>query len=301
MKRWLLKLHRWIALAFALPLAAVVLSGALLAVEPWLVSASSTPGSLDAERIGRLLREHDPEGRARSIAHRSYDGTMTISFGREGSTVVDVATGARVAAPSMLSGALRTARRLHETLLWDAGWLVEASTVAMLVLTLLGVAMGWPRLSNTLWGWHAALAWLPLPLVVLSPLTGLLLAYGVSLAPPLPRPAGTGAPTLEAAVRTLGAGHDLSGLVWLRPQGGRMLARIVEDGEYRVYAIGQGDVVVAPRNWPRLWHEGTFAGTWSSLLNLAAAFAMFGLVLTGPWLWWRRLRRRRRVAPPTAA
>jgi len=33
-------------------------------------------------------------------------------------------------------------------------------------------------------------------------------------------------------VRKVGATHDLSALIWLRPAGGRMLARLVENGEY---------------------------------------------------------------------
>jgi hypothetical protein len=44
-------------------------------------------------------------------------------------------------------------------LLLDAGWVVIGSSVAMLALALLGVLMGWPRIQNTLSGWHKAMAW----------------------------------------------------------------------------------------------------------------------------------------------
>ena len=37
MKVWLLKLHRWVALVFALPLVFVLGTGLILAFEPWLV------------------------------------------------------------------------------------------------------------------------------------------------------------------------------------------------------------------------------------------------------------------------
>lgn len=73
-------------------------------------------------------------------------------------------------------------RRIHEKLQFDAEWLVTASTVAMLVLALLGVVMGLPRFSNTLSGWHKGIAWVGMPLIVLSPLTGLFLATSVSFA-----------------------------------------------------------------------------------------------------------------------
>ena len=80
--------------------------------------------------------------------------------------MVDVATGEAQPGPSSLARTLATARSLHETLLVDAGWLVVASTAAMLVLGLLGVLMGWPRIANTLAGWHKAMSWGLLPLVV---------------------------------------------------------------------------------------------------------------------------------------
>jgi len=44
------------------------------------------------------------------------------------------------------------ARRLPETLLIDVRWRAVASTVAMMVLSLLGVLMGLPRISNSLAG-----------------------------------------------------------------------------------------------------------------------------------------------------
>jgi len=179
-------------------------------------------------------------------------------------------------------------------LLINAGWLVIASTAAMLVIVLLGVLMGWPRFANTLAGWHKAMAWGFLPLIVLSALTGLLMAAGITFTTLPPAAPGTqGAPLkLPDAVRIVGQDHDLSSLVWMRPQGGRMLARLAEDGEYRLYEVTPVGATALPRNWPRLWHEGNFAGAWSALMNILISFAMIGLLVTGLWVW---LRRRMRV------
>lgn len=296
MKIWLLKLHRWLALAFALPLLVVLGTGLVLSVEPWLVTRAIAPASLTPAKIQGLLTRHDPGGRARSLVYRSYDDTLTISAGRGGGTVVNVSTGEALPGASALANTLLTARRLHETLLLDAGWLVIASTAAMLVVVLLGVFMGWPRLANTLSGWHKGMAWGLLPLIVLSPLTGLFIAANVSFTSPPPPAAAAGAaapPTLAEAVRIAGERHDLSGLVWLRPQGNRLLLRLVEGGEYAVHAITREGTTAMPRNWPRLWHEGNFAGAWSALMNVAASLAMLGLLVTGPWLWLRRRLRRR--------
>lgn len=297
MRLWLLKLHRWIALAFALPLALVIATGFILSFEPWLVVRAIEPGALTPARVEALLREHDPQGQARSLAYRSYDNTLTIGAGRGAGTTVDVATGRALSGPSALARVLLTARRVHETLLIDAGWLVVASTAAMLALALLGVLMGWPRLANTLAGWHKGTAWGLLPLVVLSPLTGLLLAFGVTLTSPPPKAAaGQGAPlALAEAVRIVGERHDLSTLVWMRPLGGRLAARLVDAAEFRVHAVTRQGTSALPRNWPRLWHEGNFAGAWSAAMNVVLSAAMSGLLVSGLWLWLRRRELRRRA------
>jgi len=289
MKTWFLRLHRWIALLFALPLVIVLGTGLVLSVEPWLVTQSIAPGSLTSARVQALLDTHDAQGRARALSYRSYDNTLTIG-GRSGGTLVDVATGEARSGPSGLANLLGTMRRTHEHFIFDLGWVVAASSFAMLALALLGVLIGWPRIRNTFAGWHKAIAWGLLPLIVLSPLTGLFLAYGVTFSGVPPAAARAQGPplALREAVAIAGRSHDLSALVWLRPLGGRMALRVVEDGEYRLYAVTRAGMVALPRNWPRLWHEGNFAGVWSSLMNLVLSVAMLGLLGTGFWMWLRR-------------
>jgi hypothetical protein len=53
-----------------------------------------------------------------------------------------VATNERVTSPGGLANLFTTARQLHERLLINWGWLVTASTIAMLILFTLGVLMG---------------------------------------------------------------------------------------------------------------------------------------------------------------
>lgn len=295
MKPLFLKLHRWIALAFALPLLAVLASGLVLSFEPGVVDASIAPSSIDAAQIGELLDRHDPRGQARALVMRSYDGTLSLGTGRAGGVVVDLATGETRDGASVLAQTFGLMRGLHERLLLNAGWLVIASTIAMLVVSLVGVLMGWPRFANTASGWHKAMAWLPLPLIVLSPLTGLFLAFGITFAGPPPEMPQSPPLKLREAVDVLGADHDLSALVWLRPMGGRFVARVVEDGEYRVYAVTRDGAVPMPRNLPRLFHEGNFAGAWSASMNVLLSFAMLGLLGTGVWIWAKRTAMRRKL------
>jgi len=191
-------------------------------------------------------------------------------------------------------------RRTHEHFILDLRWVVIASSFAMLALVLLGTFMGWPCIRNTFAGWHKAMAWGFLPLIVLSPLTGLLLAYNVTFAGAAgARPQG--APlTLKQAVAIAGSSHDLSSLVWMRPLGGRMVMRIVEGGEYKLYGVTQTGTLAMIRNWPRLWHEGNFAGGWSALMNLVLSGVMLGLMVTGGWIWLRRKLRPRGYANRTS-
>ena len=295
MKPWLLRLHRWAALAFALPLLVVIVTGLILSFEPVAVMSAIRPGTLTADKINAAITRHDPQGQARAVTYRSYENSLTLGAGRGGGTRVDAATGEVKTSTTRTADLFQTSRRLHETLLLDATWLVIASTFAMLVLSALGVLMGWPRFANTISGWHKGMAWGLLPLLILSPLTGLFLAFGVTFAspPPAGAPGGQAAPMkLADAVRVAGAKHDLAGLVWLRPQGGRTAMRIVEDGEYRVYAVTAEGTRQLSRNWPRLWHEGNFAGIASAIPNVLTSLASLGLLVTGIWIWARRKLRK---------
>jgi uncharacterized iron-regulated membrane protein len=296
LKAWLLRLHRWLALAFALPLAIVLVTGLVLSLEPIIVGGAIKPGSLSVAKVEALIAKHDPERRARGLVLRSYANTLTLGAGRQSGTIIDLDTGEIARNPSTLADWLLTSRRLHETLLIDARWLVTASTIAMLVLISLGILMGLPRLSNTIAGWHRATAWFLLPFVVLSPLTGLAMAFGVTFAGPPPRGGGGPEMTVVEAVRAASRQHDLSNVIWLRPAVGGMRVRLVEDGEYRVYAVTGAGLTAIERNWPRLLHEGNWRGYLSASLNVITAVALLGLLGTGLYAWGRRQVGRRRTS-----
>jgi len=294
-KALLLRLHRWVALAFALPLLAVILTGVILSFEPIAVQQAIRPGSVTVQTVEGLLQRYDPQAAARTLSLRPSENTLAIGRGQGGGAVtVDLATGEPATRDATtVSDIFGTARQIHERLLLRAGWLVTASTIAMLSLVVLGVLMGWPRLRNTLPFEHKGAAWFLLPLVVLSPLTGLLLALGISFTPG-PRAAdASGSPlTLAEAVQVLAVEHDLSSLSWIRPLGRTLAARVVEDGEMRTYALTREGAVPMARNWPRLIHEGTWGGLALAVLNLVTSVALLGLLITGIWIWARRRLRR---------
>jgi uncharacterized iron-regulated membrane protein len=301
MTAWLLRVHRWLALVFALPLIVVLVTGLILSFEPAIVTAAIRPGSLDTAKVMAILAQHDRDGKARAITFRSYARTLTIGAGRQAGPTINVDTGATLADAGTVAAVLQTFRRLHETFLLDARWLVTASTIAMLSLIVLGVLMGLPRLRNTLAGWHKGIAWTLLPLLVLSPLTGLALAFGITLTATPPSERNAPSMSLAAAVEAVGRQHDLSNLIWLRPRGGQMLARLAEGGEYKVFAVTPGGTEPVARNWPRLLHEGNWSGVLAVFINALTALALITLLTTGIWIWARRkLSRRSRAATSQA-
>lgn len=299
LKPLFLRLHRWLALAFALPLLAIIASGLFLALEPAL-KAAAPAGTVTLERLEAAIAAGGPAAARGALFLRGYDGTVTV--GGRGGKSLDIAT-AQPREPGWLAGGFRTARQLHETLLLDLGWLVTASTIAMVAMAPFGLLLGWPRLRNTVGGWHRVTGWVLLPLLVGSPLTGLALAFGITFTQPLSRPPGQ-PPLLAETLRMVAAEHEIGGLDFIRPVGGAHLVRVLDaSGTATTYRAAGGTLTGTERNWPRLLHEGNWGGLWGSVANLLAGIAMLGLLGTGLFIWARRrlMRARLRRAALAAA
>lgn len=302
-KTLILRLHRWTTLVFALPLLVLVVTGLILSFEPIVAMSGARYAAIDATRLTALLAQQDPAGRARGIVLRPYADELAIAGLDKTPRIVSLSTGAIRDGVDPFVGLFNISRSVHEHLVLGLDWLVAPSTLAMLALIILGLLMGFPRLRNTVGGWHKATGWFLLPLIVASPLTGLMLAWNITFsAPPA---AGTGAPTpsIGEAVRVVAAEHDLANLIWIRNRGPNLLARVVEDGEFRVYAVGRDGLRAQPRAWPRLIHEGVWRGTISAVINIITSIALLGLLGTGVFMWARRRLRRygRRPALPHPA
>lgn len=293
-KPLLLTVHRWITLVFALPLLAIIATGLILSFEP-LVQVSGIGGAaINSGRVVELVKRYDPDGKARGLAINAGAQRVTLQGG--GAPAIDLATGEPAATSSRLPDLFLWARFTHERLLGQA-WLVTSSTIAMVSLMVLGILMGLPRLRNTLSGWHKATAWFALPLILLSPLTGLCIAFGLTFQIGA-APAGGGRPLpLPDAVRMVADSHDLSNVISIGARGGRMMARIYEGGELRAYAVNSSGVTPLPRNWPRLIHEGNWSALIAPPLNIVTSIALLMLLSTGLLIWARRKLRKPRSRP----
>ena len=256
-----------------------------------------------AETVSAILAKHDPDEKARSLIVRSRAGNVSIRDIESGRMIhVDLASNERIASPGALANFFTMSRRLHETFLLDLRWLVSLSTFALLALIMIGVLLGWPRLTNTLSGWHKGVAWFGLPLLIISPLTGLFLAFGITFASAPGGSAAHAAPvSLQEAVRVVGSEYDLANVVWIRPFGNTLRARINDGGELRVFTVSPDGLTATARNWPRLIHEGNWAGGLSASINVVTSAAFVALLSTGLLLWARRKFRRRNPRPRAAA
>ena len=291
------RLHRWVALICAMPWIVILLTGLLLSLEPMAMDPALRRNAVTLAALETAIAKHDPAGKANTLNVRAYDNAILLSEGRGKPSIrIDLATGAPIAREQRLwSDVLGTARRLHENLLLDMKWLVDAVTIAMLVSILLGLLLGLPRLRNSLAGWHQVAAWVTLPLLILSPLTGLAIAYGITLSGPPPKLDGPPVSLIEA-VRVVAAKHDLAGVYWIRPMGGVLRARIYDGGQAKVFGVTRAGLVGSPQSWPRILHEGNWLGLWSGALNILTSLVLIGMLATGLVIWGRpRWRRRSRT------
>lgn len=288
-KLLLLRFHRWITLVFALPMFAVILTGLILSFEPAVQVSAIEPQSIDAARVTDLIRRYDPDGKARGVAINSAERRITLQ-GAEPAEI-DLVSGEKVTAQAALPALFLWARRSHERLLGQS-WLVISSTIAMVAIMGVGLFMGLPKLRNNLSGWHKGTAWFTLPLIVLSPLTGLCLAFGWTFQASPPPLRSARLVSLPEAVSIVARSHDLAQVTSIRPRGRLLMARIFEGGELRSYAVNGDELVPLPRNWPRLIHEGNWSAMIASSLNIVTSLALLGLLSTGLLLWTRRQLRR---------
>ena len=60
----LLRLHRWMFLTFAIPLAVIIVTGLILSFQPILQTAGIKPGTITLAQIETYLAKYDPDGKA---------------------------------------------------------------------------------------------------------------------------------------------------------------------------------------------------------------------------------------------
>lgn len=297
-------LHRWLALALAPVILLIILSGAVLAFRPILHP--------DGEHHQHVTHRADP-ARVLALVTRA-EATAPVNFagfvdrehrtfmvaGPHGPVAFDLATGASVPMPppppDEPSGIFDVALRVHKELWVGAGALVTLASMAMIFLVIAGPFLARPGRGVGPLGRHIRFGWLLWPLVALLPLSLVMMKLHL---PVLNRPSAPMAP-MSQLMRDAARVTDLSRLDGMqRLPGGR--AFVVLEG-----ASGPARYVLADGRLRRMdsrvsaigrqLHEGTWAGRWSGIVNLAAAAAMLWMLGTGVLSFARRRARRRVLA-----
>ena len=288
---FLRKAHRWLALLLAPVFLLVLVSGAILAFKPILADTST--GTLDVPALIAALDKVDPQGQASGLAIASDGRHFELrSRGAGPSGTFEIASASQSAASGF--DFFGFALNLHKNLAIGAGVLVEIAAFAMVFIILSGLFFGLPRLRNTLAGWHLGLGWLGLPLMLVTPLTGVLMALHLGM-PSLPRfEAADHALPLARSIEIAAQQADLSKLTMARGfrRGATLLSVQTSAGSALHLVSGTGKLSTSTEGpgWVRMLHEGSWAGAWSGLVNLLSALGLIGLLGTGVWAWWQRRR-----------
>jgi len=299
------QVHRWLALGLAPLLFLIIASGAVLALKPILGESAAGAGpGLALPQLVQALDRADPEGRA-GLLRRGADGGIQLVSRTQGPLgQLDLTQGRLepTAAPGF--DLFAWAKQLHKDLLVGAGLVVEIVTFALVLVVALGPLLAWLRLRPTVIGWHNGLGWLLLPLVLMLPLTGALMALhldgGARPALSPSQPPLTLARALERALQVPELQPELAHLVLARQfHAGAVLLVTQAPGQAEGHVVvdGAGATRLGGSSLVRRLHEGTWAGPWSGLLNLVGALATLGLMVTGLWSWLQRPRRRPSLRP----
>ncbi len=228
-RRSVLGLHRWVALALALPAVAVTLAGTVLVFRAEIAGDIVAPAwPADAwERAAQAARQAGPAGSSLEIVPRG-DRAEVLVDGKQGRTIeVDPASGRVMSDERSGAPGFAFVFRLHTRLAagaW-AEWIVALAGTVLLVSAATGLALAWP-VSSRAWryvlrvrvggGWqpfatdlHRVLGIAASPLLALNAVTGLVLVFStpaaqlVTALAPRAAPAASALPAAPCAPCTL--------------------------------------------------------------------------------------------------
>ncbi|MDR1828938.1 MAG: PepSY domain-containing protein, partial [Methylobacteriaceae bacterium] len=284
----LLVAHRWMALILFPVFTIMLITGGILALKPVYEGIVNTSvyeqrAAFDVETLKARITEADPDGKAMALQVSPDGKTMILVSGGRGapmsSKVVDIASGAPAAAAS--GDIFDTAKRVHMMLFPYLKALPDIAAIAMVILMLSGPFLVWPRIKNTLLGWHFGFGIVLFPLLLIIPLSALLIDFGGSQ-PPAPRQQTQ--PGLSGLVQVLDVASreaDMKGVISVRSMRGmNILQAAAADGVHNWFVTPDG---LKPNNGPGLLkqiHEGLWGGTWGGLVNFAGAVVLMLLNVT---------------------
>lgn len=296
-RRWS-AVHRWLTIVLTPVFVPILLSAVMLALLPLFGGEAAAPSRIDPAALTATLAKVDPAGKVQGIEIGADGRTVTLRNGE----AFDIATAEPVTAPETDPEAYWL--RLHKSLGGFGDGLVKIASLAMTLLVVSGPLLAKPRFRNSVMGWHLAAGWVLLPLVALTPVTGVMLALHIGTPAPVSLARSSEpVPVVEAMRAVAAAGVDLGGLRSVALVHGAIASVEVRNGGVgQRYVVDGARAVTAepPAGWVKAVHEGSWAEPWSRLLNVGSVLALAFLNLTGLWSWLRRMAARLRRNPVVA-
>lgn len=308
-KKTLIWMHRWLTLLLLPLFVLIIVTGAILSFAPIIKDSASGPPAREPVEVAALLpilSQVDPQSRSRAL-ELEEPGIIVVEFSRRGARewhAFDMVTGQHLEERAIGADFFHTVQGLHKHLLLDLDIVVDIATYVMVLVIIVGPLLSWPRLRNTLVGWHTVLGWVGFPLVLMVSATGVMmaLALGTPQFPQVDRDQGR-MPMVRAIERAVEHG----GLTHVQDARRLETAAVAINGrageEAAAFVVTRDDVTRVS-NYPGLvteLHEGTWAGGWSGGLNLVASVLLMVLMVTGLVSWGRRgLQSRRRTGDADA-
>ncbi|TKB53028.1 PepSY domain-containing protein [Ferrimonas aestuarii] len=295
----LAKLHRYLAGILAIPLLLVIFSGLLLAVVPLLTPTN--PSAFTPAQMQHTMERLEQDGMVKfAYALPDHNLIMVAFEGLRGRQFRDLYTGERGEKTwqMKLSG---FAKGMHKGLLVDAGWLVEISTWAMLIITIVGFVLSRPRWSNTNMGWHNSVGWVSGPLSLLVTITALMMLYQ-GHGPRAGKQEAQPSMTLEQSFGQL-QNYTVANMQMVKttPNGYELSWKDNQGQAWSWQPDSQATPQEKPVRWARVLHDGTFFGNVGLVVYSLLSMMLLAILFTGYANWIARLRRDRKGANALAA
>lgn len=297
MKKILLTFHRYAGLILTPFFMILLITGMILTFKP-ILSPSTTNeaiGIQHAQAFSAVVQQAEvASGQIQTIALDANGQDIWIKTqGNPLEQRFTIAEGRLIGEAGMSSALYNTAKSLHKGLLIGATGFVEFLTYVFIAVLLVAPFLMQVRWQKRLMSIHNALGFWAIPLWLLIPITGLLMSLKVG-APEVGKLNLNQELTPAVQVmQVLERENQLHNFVSLETMRGRsVLINLATDAGVQTFQIPTATQTLEPVGittyWPKLLHEGTWAGALSGWLNFIIGAGLSFFTLSGAYSWFRR-------------
>lgn len=296
LKSMALSLHRWVGLILTPLFLLIVLSGGIMALKPVVEDPmiAGSPPAAEMQAVLSTLATVDSAGKASQFSVTADGRALTVTSQNGGpSGTFALGTGEAIPGTGTAFDFFGMVKSFHKNLLIGAGSVILYATYAMLAIVLIGPFLSWLRFRKTVIGWHLAAGWVALPLLVMTPLTGILMSMHIDTGAPLSLQPASPPVSFMQGIETVSQTPDVRSVTSARrfKSGSVMIAVVTDNGPATYVVDGSGAALALEGpGLVKSLHEGTWAGAWSGILNVVISIVLTLLTVTGFLSWFRRWR-----------